>query len=558
MLLATARKPRTLRAALLSSCLSLTLLTGAGFVHAQSPAERSSLILSNLPKSGSRAYRDLKAAAGQAQGERLEMTNSEMWSIPKENLEALKIVAATKGVEVMLLDSTWNTALSHMDDKSGMSAEQKDMMQKSMESKATMGISMMSLPDAKALEYALTQGMHSEAHGSSPAKLVIPLTDTLTVTAVRTSIEKTSDGYIWRGVVNGTDDAVTLMWWPAGRLTGQISYQGHVYAVRHMGGAMHGVVEMAPKGLPPEHAPMDPQMMKKMDMKEDPLVTKGDAGMLRDHATGPDGPIGSTSRPDRGETKDLEDASLAPGLKSGLGRGSLTAPPRSDATGEPAGAKPVEITLLVAYTKAARSHYSDIEKDLIELAVAETNQSFRASGIGQVRLRLVHAYRTGYVEKGSHFEHVFAFADKGDGKMDEVHRLRDKYKADVALLVVHDPNGCGLAAGVAPAAHRAFAVVHHECAALSYSLAHEIGHIIGARHDLELDDSTHPFPFGHGFVNGTAWRTMMSYEESCGGCPRLPIWSNPDIEVRGVAAGNEMANNARAIREGAARVAAFR
>ena len=106
-------------------------------------------------------------------------------------------------------------------------------------------------------------------------------------------------------------------------------------------------------------------------------------------------------------------------------------------------------------------------------------------------------------------------------------RLRDKYKADVAVLIVDDPQGCGLATRVFADADEAFAVVHHECAATTYSLAHEIGHIIGARHDLNLDKIMTPFPFGHGFVNGTKWRDIMSYKESCGGCPRLPVWSSP-------------------------------
>jgi hypothetical protein len=153
---------------------------------------------------------------------------------------------------------------------------------------------------------------------------------------------------------------------------------------------------------------------------------------------------------------------------------------------------------------------------------------------------------------------VFRFADKGDGYMDEVHARRDAKKADISALIVHDPNGCGLSAAVAPPADRAFTVVHHECAALSYSLAHEIGHLIGARHDKGLDQSMHPYPFGHGFVSGKDWRTMMSYEESCGGCPRLPIWSNPRLKVRGIAAGDDTADNARVISEGAARVAKFR
>ena len=90
---------------------------------------------------------------------------------------------------------------------------------------------------------------------------------------------------------------------------------------------------------------------------------------------------------------------------------------------------------------------------------------------------------------GSHFEHVWRFADKGDGYMEEVHALRDKYKADVAVLFVHDPMGCGLATRVAAEADEAFAVVHHECATSMYSLAHEIGHIIGARHDYALDST---------------------------------------------------------------------
>ena len=77
----------------------------------------------------------------------------------------------------------------------------------------------------------------------------------------------------------------------------------------------------------------------------------------------------------------------------------------------------------------------------------------------------MYAYQTNYVEKGSHFDHVWRFADKGDGYMDEIHKLRDKYRADVAVLIVDDPNGCGLSTRVHADANEAFAVVHHECSA---------------------------------------------------------------------------------------------
>jgi hypothetical protein len=238
-------------------------------------------------------------------------------------------------------------------------------------------------------------------------------------------------------------------------------------------------------------------------------------------------------------------------------RAAFLPDPKAAAKG---GASPqdVVIDVIVAYTRKAASNYTDVKRELVDLSIEEANESFRQSGIGQVQLRLVHAYQTDYIEEGSHFDHVWRFADKGDGYMDEIHGLRNKYRADVAVLIVDDPQGCGLATRVYADAEEAFAVVHHECAATTYSVAHEIGHIIGARHDLNLDKIMTPFPFGHGFVNGSKWRDIMSYKESCGGCPRLPVWSGPKVLVRGEPAGTAELDNERVIAEQAARVAAFR
>ena len=218
----------------------------------------------------------------------------------------------------------------------------------------------------------------------------------------------------------------------------------------------------------------------------------------------------------------------------------------------------LKATLIVAYTKAAARHYTDVRRELIELSIEEGNESFRTSGISNVKLRLVHAYETAYVEEGAHFDHVWRFADKGDGYMEEIHGLRDRHKADVAILIVDDAKGCGLATRVHADADEAFAVVHHECAASTYSLAHEIGHIVGARHELAMDKVMTPFPYGHGYVNGRKWRDIMSYKDSCGGCPRIPIWSSPKVLVKGEPAGTPDLDNARVMSEQAARVAAFR
>jgi Metallo-peptidase family M12 len=520
--------------------------------RASSEASSGGAILLNLPPHDSADYKALLTAAGNPRGEALEMTKSEMWAVSPERIKALSAAAAQHGVTVTTLNADWNHALAPMQAGAAMSDSQQKMMHDTMASKSVMGMSMMELPQASAVEYALTMGMHDKA--GKVSQLVIPLKGDVTVTAERTSVTKTSDGYIWRGVVSGSDDLVTLMWWPGGRLTGTLSYKGHMYAVKHMGGMMHGVIEMSPDGLPPEHAPMESSTMKKMNFKVDPFVRNGDASMMRDAAAGSGSTPPASDNPKRPSNRDLEDAPLEKISSAAAPPAFITAKPFKDARKFP----PALISVLLAYTKQAASYYSDIEKDLIGLAIADANQSFRNSGITNVRLDLVHAYQTDYKEDGSHFEHVFRFADKVDGYMDDVHALRERYKADVAILIVHDPHGCGLAAQVQAPADRAFAVVHHECAATTYSLSHEIGHLIGARHDEALDDSKDPFPFGHGYVYGKAWRTMMSYKESCDGCPRLPVWSNPNVKIRGVPAGSETSNNARVIAENASRVAAFR
>ena len=127
-------------------------------------------------------------------------------------------------------------------------------------------------------------------------------------------------------------------------------------------------------------------------------------------------------------------------------------------------------------------------------------------------------FQTGYVEHGAHFDHLWRMADKEGEHMARIHALREAYRADVAILIVDDAKGCGLATRIGADADEAFAVVHHGCAVSSYTLAHEVGHIMGARHELA-------------YVSGTTWRDIMSYKDACNGCPRLPVWSNPLVRI---------------------------
>jgi hypothetical protein len=358
---------------------------------------------------------------------------------------------------------------------------------------------------------------------------------------------------IWRGTVEGTGAPATIMWWPGGKMAGTLQHEGRIYSIRHMGGEMHAVVEMSEDKMPQEHAPM-PERMRANDpnLRDDPLVNEGDASIMK-----PKRPEKGGQLKNKKQQAKLQHAKAVADQKVAAVSVSDPALKKAVVKGAPA-PKDIVIDVIVAYTKKAASNYIDVRRELVDLSIEEANESFRQSGVGQVKLRLVHAYQTDYVEEGAHFDHVWRFADKGDGYMEEIFPLREKYKADVAVLIVDDPKGCGLATRVFADAEEAFAVVHHECAAASYSLAHEIGHLIGARHDLNLDKNLTPFPYGHGFVNGTKWRDIMSYKESCGGCPRLPVWSGPKVLVKGEVAGSPDLDNARVIAEQAARVAAFR
>ena len=175
------------------------------------------------------------------------------------------------------------------------------------------------------------------------------------------------------------------------------------------------------------------------NLRDDPLVKQGDASMLR--------PVTAGMRPPAPAA--AEEGAADRGAAAG-------AASRQD----------IVIDVIVAYTRKAAANYTDIKRELIDLSIEEANESFRNSDLGNVKLRLVHAYQTDYVEEGAHFDHVWRFADKGDGYMEEIHGLRDKHSADVAVLIVDDPKGCGLATRVYADADEAFAVVHHECAAL--------------------------------------------------------------------------------------------
>jgi hypothetical protein len=536
----------TLMFALLACCAASPVLAQAlSSGSSAADAERVQVIVTKPAaatgkgaKGSQRMADEFKKHSAETTGQSLSMTKAEVWSVPKSEVEALKKMAAKHGATVTELGPDAHRLFYAPPADTPMSKRQKAIMDQAKASKSTNSVKLMMGPAPEMLEHALT----SNPRDGLP-KISVTLGDDKVLTIDRTSVDIKPDRAIWRGTVEGTGALVTLMLWPNGKMTGMVRHDGHIHAIRHIRDSIYAIVDMSEEKMPQEHAPM-PERMRIDDpkLRDESLTKQGDASVLREISA-------AKQPPTQAQKNSKQQLAYVPAGKP--------APAKAPAAKGDPSAKDVVIDVIVAYTPKAASHYMDIKRELIELAIEEANESFRRSGLEHIKLRLVNAYQTNYVEKGGHFDHLWRFHDK-DGYMDEIHGLRNKYKADVAVLIVDDANGCGLSTRVYASEDDAFSVVHHGCAAATYSLAHEIGHLIGARHDLNMDDSKTPFPYGHGYVNGTKWRDIMSYKESCGGCTRLPVWSGPNVLVNGEPAGSADLDNSRVLMEQAGRVAGFR
>lgn len=211
----------------------------------------------------------------------------------------------------------------------------------------------------------------------------------------------------------------------------------------------------------------------------------------------------------------------------------------------------VEITLLAVYTNGALVDVPDIESR-IRLAVSEINEIYREGGI-PINLELVHAAEEAYTMT-ERLQDLARLMRVGDGHLDEVHRLRDEHEADIVALVSDVP-GTTINGSIMATPETAFVIVYHgDLGAPRYGLAHEIGHLHGARHSPDHDPALEPFPYGHGFKNETI-RTIMAN----GPQERIGRFSGPDQRHQGVVLGDSALHDvARVLRETAVYVSNFR
>ncbi len=321
-----------------------------------------------------------------------------------------------------------------------------------------------------------------------------------------------SGGYVWTGRLDNITESQVVLVVNDGLMVGNIVSPAGIYQIRHAGANTHAIYQIDQSAFPPE-AELD--------------------------------------------TVQYTEAQLAEAARSPMvDDGSI-------------------IDILVVYTADARSgegSTANIEA-LIDLAVAETNQSYANSDIIQ-RLNLVHTEEVVYTESGNIGTDRNRLKATSDGFMDNVHALRDTHAADVVTLIVENGGGyCGIAYIMTTVStafeDSAFNVTARSCATGYYSFGHELGHIMSARHDRYADPTDNsPYTYNHGFVNVTdQWRTVMAYNSECSAsgvsCTRLQYWSNPNVtyggDPMGIAEGAvDAADNHKTLNNTAPTVANFR
>jgi hypothetical protein len=212
------------------------------------------------------------------------------------------------------------------------------------------------------------------------------------------------------------------------------------------------------------------------------------------------------------------------------------------------------VDVMVVYTPAAAASSGNITS-LVNGCIQSTNDGLINSDANP-RVNLVHAVQVTYTESGSVQTDVNRLRNTSDGYMDNIHTLRNQYGADVVVLLVDYGDYAGIAYNIGVDSSDAFAVVVDNYAVGNYTFAHEIGHLVGGRHDN--DPGTIPSSYGHGYrYNPGYWRTIMAVLDPI--VYRINYWSNPRKTYGGVAMGTvDWNDNTRVWNERASIVAGFR
>lgn len=228
------------------------------------------------------------------------------------------------------------------------------------------------------------------------------------------------------------------------------------------------------------------------------------------------------------------------------------------------------VDLLVLYTQSLPGKYSGGLNALVDHLVAITNQAYIDSGV-DMELYVVGKVPVAYSENTDNDPALDDLTNGSDIALTNVASWRQQYGADLVTLIrpfdqsvmqscgVGWVNGTG---GQALDSEQVYSIVSYGKSngyyCDDYTLAHEVGHTMGAAHDRAHANSTGRYPYSYGNGLAGTFGTIMSYID-----PVIGKFSNPKVTCNGYPCGNSEldpkngANNALSFNNTKGTIAAF-
>jgi hypothetical protein len=222
------------------------------------------------------------------------------------------------------------------------------------------------------------------------------------------------------------------------------------------------------------------------------------------------------------------------------------------------------VTVMIVATPAAIQGMGGPQAAELKILteINNVNQSFVNSGIDGY-LKIVRTDVLNLHEDICMYDMLNFILTVRDGELGRLHQMRANYAADIVAVIVNEPSQCGIS-GAYPMPSQAFMLIHYECLGANYSMARQLGYLLGCGNNESQSGRFNPFSrtaYAYYYDNdediiGTSFSTIMGYTDERISANEedfdmIPYWSSADtinIRYQNKAVGDKIHDNAGQIR----------